>query len=119
MTILFILLSVFLTATGQVFIKRGLNSLGNVDLTGGILSFYIRVFLSPPVLLGSLLYLISVFSWLYALSKVDLSFAYPFISLSYVLVLFFSWWFLGETVSLLRWAGIFIISFGVFLISRS
>lgn len=118
-SLLAILISVFLTASGQVFIKKGLNSLGNVDLSAGFISFYIKIFLSPTVILGSFLYFISVFSWLYALSKVDLSFAYPFISLSYVLILLFSNWFLGESITSVRWAGVFIICFGVLLISRS
>ena len=119
MPIVLILIGVLFTATGQIFIKKALNSLGNGDPSIGIFAFYLKVFLSPLVVLGAFLYFISIFFWLYALSKVDLSFAYPFISLSFVVILLFSFWFLGEAISLLRWIGVFIICFGVFLISRS
>jgi len=117
--VLFILTSVTLGVVGQIFIKKGLNSLGNIDFSAGLVISYSKIFISPFVILGILVYFMGVFFWLYALSKVDLSFAYPFVSLSYVLVLFASSWFLAESISPLRWAGVAAICLGVFLISRS
>lgn len=114
-----LLISMFLGVVGQVFIKKGLNSLGNLDFSTALIATYVKIFFTPFIILGISLYSLGVFFWLYALSKVELSFAYPFVSVSYVLVLFFSWWFLGENISLLRWAGVFSICLGVFLISRS
>ncbi len=54
-----------------------------------------------------------------ALSRVDLSFAYPFASLSYVVMLAASWQLFNEDISLLRLMGTAVIVFGVLLISRS
>jgi drug/metabolite transporter (DMT)-like permease len=115
----FILIAVTLGVVGQLFIKKGLNALGYVNFSAGLFSAYLRIYLSPFVILGSLLYFFSIFFWLYALSKVDLSFAYPFLALSYVLILFASWWLLGENVSFLRWIGVLIICSGVLLVSKS
>jgi drug/metabolite transporter (DMT)-like permease len=110
--------SIFLGVVAQVLIKKGLSSIVNLDFSR-VIDSYSRILFSPYVLLGLLLYFLGVFFWLYALSKVELSFAFPFISLSYVLVVFFSWFVLGETISYLRWAGVVAICLGVFLISRS
>jgi len=49
---------------------------------------------------------------------VDLSFAYPFIGLTYVMVLVLSRFILKEDVNLIRWAGAIIITIGVIVISR-
>jgi len=114
-----LLISMFLGVVGQVFIKKGLNSLSTLNFSSGLVASYLKIFFTPFIILGLLLYSLGVFFWLYALSKVDLSFAYHFVSLSYVLVLIFSWWFLGESISLLRWVGVFSICLGVFLISKS
>jgi len=104
---------------GQVWIKKGINNLGQLDFSSALINTYLKVFLSPYVLLGIFVYYIGVFFWLYALSKVDLSFAFPFVSLSYVLVFFLSWWFLGEHISILRWIGIMTICFGVLIVGKS
>jgi drug/metabolite transporter (DMT)-like permease len=113
-----ILISVIVVVAGQVCIKKGLNSLEDIDFASSILLAYLKIFLSPFVVLGISLYIIGVFFWLYALSKVDLSYAYPFTALSYVLVAFLSSFLLGEQISAIRWTGIIGICLGVLLISR-
>ena len=114
-----IITSMVLGVIGQVCIKKGLNTLGYIDFSSGLISSYSKVFLSHYVMGGISLYGLGVFFWLYALSKVELSIAYPFFSLSYVLVMLLSWGFLGESISPLRWVGVATICLGVFLISRS
>ena len=64
-------------------------------------------------------YAASSIFWLVLLSRVELSYAYPALSMGYVLITLVSVFFLGEQVSALRWAGVLVISLGVFLISRS
>jgi drug/metabolite transporter (DMT)-like permease len=57
--------------------------------------------------------------WLFALSRVELSFAYPFVGLSFILMMFASSWFFAENISPLRIAGTLVIGLGVFIVSRS
>lgn len=114
-----LVISMLFGVVGQLFIKRGLNNLGALDFAAGLVGSYLRVFLSPLVILGLGIYVLGVFFWLYALSKVDLSYAYPFVSLSYVLVILASWMFLGEHITPLRGAGVAAICVGVLLIARS
>ncbi len=119
MNILFILVAVFIGVVSQLMVKKGLNLLGPLDFSTGLLRNYLKMFASPYVFWGIIIYCLSIFFWLYALSRVDLSFAYPFLAVSYVLILLFSWMFLGESISMLRIAGVVVICFGVFLISQS
>jgi len=114
-----IIAAVMISLIGQLLIKQGLNQLGPLDFSSNIIRTYLSVFLSPCVFLGCLLCCFSVFFWFYALSKVELSFAYSFLSLSYVLVLLFSWAYLGEAVSMLRLSGVITICLGVYLVAHS
>ncbi|GAI65407.1 unnamed protein product, partial [marine sediment metagenome] len=79
---------------------------------------FFGVIKSPLVISGLFLYVISAAIWLVVLSAVDLSFAYPFIGLTYVMVLILSRFILKEDVNLIRWAGALIITIGVIVISR-
>ena len=117
--ILAITIGVCFAVTGQTIIKIALNSMGSIDFSSGLFSSYMRIFLSPLFLLGSLFSAFSIFFWLYSLTKMDLSYAFPFLSLSFVLVTLIAWIILGENVPLLRWIGVSVICIGVFLISRS
>jgi drug/metabolite transporter (DMT)-like permease len=114
-----ILISILLGSVGQIFIKKGLNNLGSLDFSMGLIGSYSRIFLSPLIIFGIVIYFFGVFFWLYGLSKIELSFAFPFVSLSYILVFILSWFLLGENISLLRWVGLATICLGVFLVGRS
>ena len=57
--------------------------------------------------------------WLVALSRVELSYAYPFASLSYVLMLAASWFLFRENITAVRLLGTVVVGIGVFLISTS
>lgn len=115
-----ILLSVFMVATGQILLKLGLNGLGKLvfELNTFIPTF-IKVFSTPLVLIGLLLFVTSSVLWLVALSKSELSFTYPMLSVSYALVAALSFVLLKEPFSVWRGLGIVIIVMGVFLMSKS
>jgi len=117
--IISLLIAVVVSVIGQLFVKKGLNLLGNLDFSKGVIIVFSKMVVSPYVLLGFGIYFLAVFFWLYALTKVDLSFAYPFLALSYVLVILLSWLFLGENISYLRLVGVLVICFGVFIVSKS
>jgi drug/metabolite transporter (DMT)-like permease len=118
-TIFYIFVSVFAVVAAQICMKTGLNHLRPLDPSSGIFALYQKILLSPFVALGVTLYALGTFSWLYVLTRVDLSYAFPFLGLTYVLVTLASCLLLGEYVSLLRWSGIIIISVGVILVSTS
>ncbi len=118
--IVYILISVLGGAIGQVLLKRGMSGMGPLTLSAAKLpSILLGMATNPFVAIGLIVYLGSTVFWLTALSRVDLSYAYPFASLSYVAMLIASWQIFHEDISLLRLAGSFVILMGVVLISRS
>jgi len=120
LAIVYILISVLGGAVGQLLLKRGMTLLGPLTLSlnefGSIL---IGMITNPFVVGGLFVYVCSTLFWLVALSRVDLSYAYPFASLSYVIMLVVSWRLFDEDISLLRLLGTATIAVGVLLVSRS
>ena len=101
-----ILISVAIAVGGQILLKIGMNRIGALDFNGlgSLVRLFLAVIKSPIVIIGLFLYVISAALWLIVLSAVDLSFAYPFIGLTYVFVLVLSKFILKEDVNPLRWA---------------
>jgi drug/metabolite transporter (DMT)-like permease len=78
-----------------------------------------QIVFSPWIFAGLLTFVISMASHLYVLSKVDLSFAYPFLSLAYVAVALFAWLLFKEELGAYKIAGIAFICIGTVLIAQS
>lgn len=121
---LMILVAVGMEVVGQLLYKSGINRMagaapGSVWDVGGILGFAWEALQNWRVLAGIGVYCAQAGVWWAILSRVDLSYAFPLTSMSYVLILIASRAFLGEHVSLQRWLGATAIVFGVYLITRS
>lgn len=118
--LLLLLVTITLNVSGQYLMKRGMSSVGEI---GGDLALMgerlFNAFLNPYVIGGVGAYGLSSIFWLILLSRVDLSYAYPALSLGYVVVTIIGAIMLGEQVSMTRWASVLVICFGVFLLSRS
>ncbi|HEY3107114.1 MAG TPA: EamA family transporter [Chloroflexota bacterium] len=118
--IIYILISGALGVTGQLVLKRGLVALGSPALPAdGLPGFIAALALNPLIVGGLAVYVLGTLFWLVALSRLDLSYAYPFASLNYVLVLLASWLVLGELPSATRLAGVALICLGVCAIART
>ncbi len=117
--ILLVLLSVILVNTGQLLLKHGLNLLGEISLSGDIIFSLINAVFSPFVFFGIVFFVASSFFWLLALSKAELSYAFPILSLGYVLVSVLSWLFFNEVLSVLRILGLSVIVVGVYMLSKT
>jgi drug/metabolite transporter (DMT)-like permease len=97
-----------------------MSSMGPLTLSGNqLLGLLWRMGTNPYVFLGLAIYVCGTVFWLAALSRVDLSFAYPFASLSYVVMLAASWLLFRENISLVRLIGTAVVALGVIIISRS
>ena len=116
----YILASGVFGVAGQLILKRGIAGMGPLSLRpDAVLGVALSLILNPLVLLGLAIYACGTFLWLIALSRVDLSYAYPFASLNYVLVLLASWLVLGEQPTIPRVVGVLVICCGVYAISRT
>ncbi|HOK58252.1 MAG TPA: EamA family transporter [Methanothrix sp.] len=112
--IIIIIVSVVFAALGQLCWKLGINQAGTLTL-----SSLPSLLLNLLVVIGFLMYGMSTIFWLVALSKKDLSFVYPFISLTYVLVLVLSSFVLKEEIGINKLIGTVIIISGLIIIARS
>jgi drug/metabolite transporter (DMT)-like permease len=118
--IVYILVSVVAGAGGQLLLKRGMNTMGPLTLSfDQFFNVLWRIGTNPYVVIGLLIYVTGTFFWLVALSRVDLSYAYPFASLSYLIMLFGGWFIFHEGVTPVRLFGTLIVCVGVFLIARN
>ncbi|HEX2668921.1 MAG TPA: SMR family transporter [Gammaproteobacteria bacterium] len=115
-----VLTGVLLNAAAQLLLKAGVKDLGVIQLTPAtIWSAGLKLALEPHILTGLFCYAVSVVVWILALSRVQVSIAYPMLSLGYVVTAFIAWAFMGEAVNAMRLTGIGVIIVGVFLVARS
>lgn len=115
-----ILFTVLTNAAAQIMLKRGIMSVGSFSLDGGsVVSALLRAALNPWVILGMFTFVVSMASHLVVLSRVDVSFAYPFLSLAYVVVTIYAFFVFKEDVTALRAIGLALICLGTVLISQS
>ncbi len=113
--------SILCGVIGQTLMKIGMSQVGQIGSLGELFnpSTVFRIFTNVYVFGGLLLYASFAILWLGALSNLDVSFAYPLLSLAYILVAILGAIFLKEDITLLRWAGIGLVVFGSFMILRT
>jgi multidrug transporter EmrE-like cation transporter len=111
-----ILLSILLGTCGQLALKYGTRLAVAREASTGVLARYLA---NPYMWCALFLYGISTVLWIYSLSRVNLSYAYPMVALGYVLVCVFSVLLFKETMPTLRIAGLGVIILGVIMIAIS
>jgi drug/metabolite transporter (DMT)-like permease len=115
------MISVALAALAQVALKTGLSgprvqqALNDQEWH----ALFLAAATSSPLLLGVFLYGTSTLLWFYALARADLSYVYPMLGLGLIVTTIIAATWLGETVSVARWAGVVLIASGVVLVARS
>lgn len=115
-----ILLDVLLNVAGQLSLKFGMSKIGNFALSAANLPpVFLKAAFNPYVILGLFCYGLGFLVWLIVLAKAEVSYAYPMISLGYVLTALLAWQLFGENVTFIRMAGILVTCLGVFIIARS
>lgn len=114
-----ILIGVLLNAVAQLLLKKGMMMVGSLSINMTSLLQAIPSLLKNLYIWGGLgSYVISVFVWLIVLSKVEVSFAYPFLSIGYIVTAIIGFYFLGESLSIYKVSGISIICLGIIILSR-
>ena len=115
-----ILFGVLLNAAAQLLLKAGTRGFGAISFTrGNALSLGWQLGTEPHIFAGLVCYAISVVVWIMALSRVEVSIAYPMLSIGYVVNALAAWYLFGEAVTVMRLGGIGIILIGVYIVARS
>jgi multidrug transporter EmrE-like cation transporter len=119
-TFALILTGVLLNAGAQLLLKAGVQPLGAISVGWDtVLPTALRVLAQWPIIAGLACYVVSVGVWIVGLSRVEVSLAYPMLSLGYVVNALAAWWLFGEALGPMRWAGMMLILAGVLVMSRS
>ena len=120
-SIALLVVSVFFAIAGQLTLKSAMREIGRIGAqevsnAGETLK---RAAGEPRLWVGLILFGLSALFWLVVLSRVPLSVAYPFVGISYVLIVAFARFFLHEHVPTLRWIGVAIVAFGIAIVGLS
>jgi len=115
---LIIMTAICFSVTGELLLKSGMNRIGVLSFSN-LLPTLGRIVTHPRTLGGFGFFGLGAIFWLAAISRVNLSWAYPMLAVGYILILIFSAVILKEHVSLVRWAGALVICLGIVLVFRS
>lgn len=116
---IYIFLTIVFTVYGQVILKQQTNLIIEIPTGTGIIPFYFKFILTRPLVLsGFISAVLASIAWLGAISKFDLSYAYPFMSLNFVVVVFLSVLLFNESINIFKIVGLLLICLGVFIVSK-
>jgi len=116
----YVLITISATVAGQLLLKKGMLQVGEVPSEPArAILFLLGAFLNVQVFAALVLAFVASLGWMAAVSKLPLSYAYPFMAATFPIVLIFSRILFSEQISTLRWIGVFVIWLGLFLVSRS
>jgi multidrug transporter EmrE-like cation transporter len=116
-TLSLILISVTLSAVAQILFKYGVTSVG-LSNEAGTFETAIAYLLTPGVIFGLALYGVGTILWLSVLARIDVSQAYPFVGVGFLLTAIFGVMLFGDHLSILRVVGMMIIVCGIYLVAR-
>lgn len=115
-----VLSGVLLNAAAQLMLKAGTNAIGVFEFAPhNVLPVGLKIATEPYILSGIACYVVSVVVWILALSRAEVSVAYPMLSIGYIVNALAAWYLFGEAVTATRLVGIGVIILGVFIVARS
>jgi drug/metabolite transporter (DMT)-like permease len=116
---LYIAATVLLTVYGQLILKYRIGKFGPLPADGlEKLRFLVGLLFDPLIFSGFLAAFLASLAWMAAMTKFDLSHAYPFMSLNFVVVLVLSAWLLSEPLTLQKMFGVILIVAGTVVAAR-
>jgi drug/metabolite transporter (DMT)-like permease len=116
----YIALTLALTVYGQLVLKWQMGSAGPLPAGNGEkLLFLLQQFLNPWVISGFASAFLASLAWMAAMTRFDLNYAYPFMSLAFIIVMIFSITFLGEVFSLQKAIGTVMVVAGLIVVARA
>ena len=114
-----IFLTIVFTVYGQLIIKQQVNAVGGFPAGGPeLIAFLLKFMVRPWVVSGFVAAILASVSWIAALSRFELSYAYPFMSLNFVVVVALSFWLFQEDLNSFKLIGLALICVGVLIVSR-
>ena len=116
-----LIVSVLFAIAGQITLKSAMREIGHIgarEVSNAGQTFK-RAAKEPRLWIGLFLFGVSALFWLVVLSRVPLSVAYPFVGVSYILIVAFARFFLHEHVPFMRWIGVAVVALGIAIVGLS
>ena len=114
--LILIFITIVLAISGQLAMKKGMNNIGEISIKDFFSQKLFTIVFEKFVFVGILLYAISAIFWLATLSQEELSFAYPIISIGYIITAILSKILFKEHLTMFRIIGIILIVAGVYFV---
>lgn len=115
-TLSLLCVNVALVSSAQLLLKIGAGKVNSLFDRGHLFMSSLRIMFNPYIFFGTFCYVVSLVLWIYILTRSQLSISYPFMSLSYGVVMILSILFLNEVVNLPQWGGFLLIVAGTTVI---
>ncbi len=116
---IYILVTLILTAYGQLILKWRIDFYGALPEQFKLqLLYFGKALLDPYIISSFVAAFLASLAWMAALTKFEISYAYPFMSLSFLLVLIFSYLLFNEPITLNKVVGLLLIIIGLYFASR-
>jgi multidrug transporter EmrE-like cation transporter len=115
-----IVVSVLMSALAQIALKGGMSSasVSHALASGDRWTAAATIATSPLVLLGLGLYFASALVWLLVLARIEVSLAYPFVGMGFVVTMLLGWWIHGDSLTAPKVAGTLLVALGVIVLAR-
>ena len=111
--------TILLTVAGQLLVKSAALEFGEIPtVISQIIPFLFRAFRNLKLIAGLSCAVLASITWMGAVSRSEISFAYPFMGLAIVLVLVLAPILFGETVPWTRWLGVLIVCLGLWIAAK-
>lgn len=117
--ILLILLNVLLNTAAQILMKQGMLKIGRINLTNDFIAVFPKIISSFWVWSSLICYGVSAVIWMVVLSRVQVSYSYPFVALGFVIVAILGYLLFQENITFYRGLGIILICIGIIFVAKS
>ena len=119
MPLILLLIAISLGVVGQLTLKKGISAVGAISITNLYWGLIPTLLKQPLIVVGFCCYFLSAGLYMIVISQVPLSWAYPLVSIGYILVVLFSKLIFHEEVTIWRWVGVCLICVGVITVART
>ena len=114
---IYILLTLLFTVYGQLVLKWLIGQARSMPEDGiDKIFFLLQQFLNPWIMSGFFSAFLASLAWMAAMTRFDLNYAYPFMSLAFIIVMFFSVFFLNESLTPQSVLGTVMVAAGLSLL---
>lgn len=115
----YILLTLLFTVYGQLVLKWQMAGAGPLpDAAADKFVFLLRQFLNPWIISGFASAFLASLAWMAAMTRFDLNYAYPFMSLAFIIVMLLTVALFDEQLTLQRMAGTAMVVAGLIVMTR-